>query len=419
MNRKDRYFPDESGGLFACRMLMNMLILVTFPVACGLYMKKPPVALLFSGMEMLLVVIIMEVIQRCLKGFAIYTLAHLLVLLLIYAGAPFYAYLHLGAVAAATLVMYYDRTMRRRDFYPSPGWLIYPVLIYTVGYIGKHGTLRVLGVFAEIVLIALFFFYQNQKGMDRTFNTAKNYVRVPYRKMKMVNAWVFGAFAVLAVGLALLLSQLFNGEAIVRMIGKGLLAGYALFALGLFWLLGHLFPKGGGDAMASMDSADIAAMLAAFQEEHPYLTMLWHAVQMTMCVISMFVAAYLLYRLWVEFYRNFRTADLETDDVRLKIVNEEDKSRSRAPRKTTRRMGFFSPAAKVRRMYVRYIRRHSGLERIRPSHTPTELEFAVTARGDVRIRDLYERARYAPELVTEEHVREMRECCRGLEKEEK
>ena len=64
MNRKDRYFPDESGGLFACRMLMNMLILVTFPVACGLYMKKPPVALLFSGMEMLLVVIIMEVIQR-------------------------------------------------------------------------------------------------------------------------------------------------------------------------------------------------------------------------------------------------------------------------------------------------------------------------------------------------------------------
>ena len=70
MNRKDRYFPDESGGLFACRILMNMLILVTFPIACGLYMKKPPVALLFSGMEMLLVVIIMEVIQRCLKGFA-------------------------------------------------------------------------------------------------------------------------------------------------------------------------------------------------------------------------------------------------------------------------------------------------------------------------------------------------------------
>ena len=171
--------------------------------------------------------------------------------------------------------------------------------------------------------------------------------------------------------------------------------------------------------MASMDSADIAAMLAAFQEEHPYLSMLWYAFQMLMCVISMFVAAYLLYRLWVEFYRNFRTADLETDDVRLKIVNEEDKSRSRAPRKTIRRMGFFSPAAKVRRMYVRYIRRHSGLDRIRPSHTPTELEHAVTARGDVRIRDLYERARYAPELVTEEHVREMRECCRGLEREEK
>ena len=65
-------------------------------------------------------------------------------------------------------------------------------------------------------------------------------------------------------------------------------------------------------------------------------------------------------------------------------------------------------------MYVKYIRQHPGLDRIKPSHTPTELERAVTARGDARIRELYERARYAPELTTDEDVREMKQEIRAV-----
>lgn len=412
MNRKERYFPDESRGLFACRILTNILILTTFPVACGIYMKKPPVALLFSGIEMLIFAIAMEVMQRLLKGFGIYTIAHLSVLLLIYVGAPYFAYIHLGFAAAATLVMYYDRAARRRDFYPTPGWLLYPVLIYTVGYVGGSAGLRGMGVFAEIALIALFFLYQNQRGMDRTLTTAKEYVRVPYRKMKVVNAWMFGLFSVPAIVLALIFSQIFNGEVIVLTIGKWIVAGYALLTLAFFWFFSHLIPEGGGDAMAGMDSANIAAMLAAYQEEHPYLSMLWSAFQFIIGVFCLALTVYLLHHFFVEFYRDFRTADLETDDVRMQIVEEKDKLRSRVPKKAARRVGFFTPAAKIRRMYVKYIRRYPRLERIRPSYTPTEIERAVIAHGDARIRELYERARYAPELVTEEQVREMRICCR-------
>lgn len=412
MKNKDRYFPDESGGLFACRLLTNLLVLTTLPMAFGLYLKAPPVALLFSCVEMLLFGIALEVIQRCLKGFGLYTLAHLSALFFIFMGAPFYPFVHLALGVIASVIMYADRAMRRRDFYPTPFWLAYPVLIYIAGYMEKGESLRGLGVFAEVVLIGLFFVYRNQLSMERTFNTAKDYVRVPYRKIKMVNACVFGLFAVTAIVLALALSQIFNGEALVRTVFRGILGLYGLLTLGLFWLVSHLFPDFGG-SMTAMDSADIAMALAAYQEEHPYLMMMWRAVELAISIVGIALFVWILRNVWKEFYREFRTADLETDDVRLKIVNEEDRKQERVAAKRVRRPGIFSPAARMRRMYVRYIRSHPGVDRIRPSHTPKELEAAVEAHGDVRIRELYERARYAPGLVTDEDVREMKRGIKG------
>ena len=85
---QDRYFPDEGRGIFACRILMNILLLVTLPLSCGIYTQMPPVALLFSGAEMAVFAQMMEIMQRTLKSFAVYTAAHLAALLLIYLAAP-------------------------------------------------------------------------------------------------------------------------------------------------------------------------------------------------------------------------------------------------------------------------------------------------------------------------------------------
>ena len=410
---QDRYFPDEGRGVFACRILMNILLLVTLPLSCGIYTQMPPVALLFSGAEMAVFALMMEIMQRTLKSFAVYTAAHLAALLLIYLAAPYFPMVHLVMAFAATIVMYSGRAMRRRDFYPEIGWICYPVMIYTVGYTGGKEGLKVLGVFAEIVIIALVFIYQNQKGLERTLNTANAYVRVPYRKIKVVNAAVFAVFAAAAVLLALVMSQLLNGEAIVTTIGRGLLGAYALITLAIVWLFSHLIPQGGGP-MEGMGAVEIEAWLRTYQEEHPYLSLLWKGLQFVTLTIAMVAFVYLIYRFMVNFYIEFRSADVETDDVHLQIVNTEDRKQSRIVRERTRKPGFFSPAARVRRMYVKYIRQHPGLDRIKPSHTPTELERAVTARGDARIRELYERARYAPELTTDEDVREMKQEIRAV-----
>ena len=155
---------------------------------------------------------------------------------------------------------------------------------------------------------------------------------------------------------------------------------------------------------------------------HPILEMIYKILEVVIIIAVTIAICYIVYRLIVNFYHDFRAADMENKDKRRYILPEE-RGRTRIEQEGRLSPLDFSPDARIRRIYIRLIRRHPEAEKIRPFHTPAEIEEAVLGGRKVwesaqeplaRVHACYELARYAPERVTAEDVRIMREAAREV-----
>ena len=84
----------------------------------------------------------------------------------------------------------------------------------------------------------------------------------------------------------------------------------------------------------------------------------------------------------------------------------------------------FGPAAGIRRAYISLIRMYPGAKELSEAYTPTQIEYAVAGEASREeewreIHQLYEKARFAPELVKRQDLARMRELVRRRSEEER
>jgi hypothetical protein len=156
-------------------------------------------------------------------------------------------------------------------------------------------------------------------------------------------------------------------------------------------------------------------LMPAGQELFPWIHTLWYVLERVFGVVFLLILAYAFYRSLYDFYYDFRAADPETGDTRKRTETREKILRKRRERLSPLD---FSPRARIRREYRKYILSLPGKEKIEESHTPAQLEEAASGPGrdpgeDRKvIHDLYEKARYGKEKVTGEDLEEMRAAVR-------
>ena len=133
------------------------------------------------------------------------------------------------------------------------------------------------------------------------------------------------------------------------------------------------------------------------------------------------VVIYLIYWNLYNLYYGFLAADPETGDTGMRFNARERKRRIRAgsgrPQDRFPILAGLGPAAGIRREYISLVRMHPEGARIPGTYTPSQIELAVAgeeAREEEwqEIHQLYEKARFAPQLADRNDLRRMRELVR-------
>ena len=407
----------ERIGLRAVRVLTNLLVLELLSGAACILTEVPRRGLAFCAFLMAALAFGSDQIQHRIKKLAPYTAACLLLSLSVTAlsGLTDPALWKIfGAVCLIQVSCLYSARVRGiYVFVPMPGYLLFPAFVYIGGIITELSALKALAVGAEIILALLYLAWLNQKSLEHTYVAASERTRVPYRKIGLLNGGLLAAYLVLAGLICLVLTAIYSGDDLLMQLPLLALRLAGLVIYALLWIFSHIFPLG-GDGAASADGGGPLQMPAG-QELFPWMHTLWFILERVFGVVFLMILAYAFYRSLYDFYYDFRAADPETGDTRKRT---ETREKIRRTRRESLSPLDFSPRARIRREYRRYILSLPGKEKIEASHTPAQLEEAASGPGrdpgqDRKvIHDLYEKARYGKEKVTGEDLEEMRAAVR-------
>ena len=240
-----------------------------------------------------------------------------------------------------------------------PGYLLFPAFVYIGGIITELSALKALAVGAEIVLALLYLAWLNQKSLEHTYVAASERTRVPYRKIGLLNGGLLAAYLVLAGLICLVLTAIYSGDDLLMQLPLLALRLAGLVIYALLWIFSHIFPSG-GDGAASADGGGPLQMPAG-QELFPWMHTLWFILERVFGVVFLMLLAYAFYRSLYDFYYDFRAADPETGDTRKRTETREKIRRTRRERLSPLD---FSPRARIRREYRRYILSLPGKEKI-------------------------------------------------------
>ena len=408
--KNEKQIPPEERRLSVIRYLTNLVILYPAFLAAVILLKVPlyeawgAAALFFVLMNLLF-------FAHYVENLTVFLVMH-------FAGAAVAAFAAPGnrwvngvlAVLAAWASMA-GRAAGKRYFYPEAGWLVYPFVIYAFGTGFKNETVMTLAFAAEVVIVVLFIFYKNAVSLEHTFLAAKEHVRVPYMKIRKLNTAMLSLFLVLTAITVAVLGTLFDGQKIVDAVGRLLFTFYAAVMLLILKLLSLLPLSGGGTAAAAEEAAGAQEPLEA-AANNPLLELIWLWLERIVLVITAAAILFIIYYLLKEFVFDLKASDAEGRDVRKRIDRAETKKKIPREKESGLSVFDFSPAARIRRLYLGYMKLQPGAKNIRSSETPEEQMETAGCVSDAReeIRALYEEARYAPERADAGRLAAMREA---------
>ena len=411
----------ERRGLRVIRVLTNMLMLTGSAAALGLFAGASQPALAAVCLFMVSFALGADQLQHRVRSFRMYTVFCL-------GGAAATAAVGRLAIpqvwiplAAISLVeiwcLFGSRVTQRPAFVPNPFLLMIPMLIWMVGAFGGVSVLCALAFAMETGLVLLFLSWHNHKSLERTYIAATERTRVPYSKIRRLNAGLLFVYLTAALLLCVgLMAVCGGGEAMLLVINAilvlfGMIVGAIiwLFILLVSWMAGGNF---GGPAGA-VNPFDLKAL----EELFPWLRTLWFIMDHVLIVIGAVVVIYLIYWNLYSLYYNFLAADPETGDTR-KRQNAREKTRKiyMSPERLPLLAGI-GPAAGIRREYIALVRAYPNGTELPGSYTPSQIEYAVAGEEALEeewreIHQLYEKARFAPHLVDRSDLRRMRELAR-------
>lgn len=461
-DQEKKYMPEEPGFLIV-RVMTNAALMAYLVAAGRLFFEPASFSVLVSSLAMAASALVFAWVQRNVKGIFAYGLIHAAVVavLAVTGAGMFDLIFRMVVIVYATGMAFHARIRKAYLVYPGPPLLAIPGFVFVPAYTLGNRPVQTISILMVTYLMLSWLFYRNLTTFAGTIREARAFTKVPFNRMRRVNAGILAVFLTASAALAALTALIVDGEAVIAMVRDGIATFMRLVLYGIFWVLSLLLRGGGEEAAeAAEEQAQQAMPLAGEAASNPILEMLYRIFEVVLFIAVTVALCYLAYRLIVDFYHDFRAADMENKDKRRYILPEE-RERTRLAREERLSPFDFSPEARIRRIYIRLMKRHPEAEKIRPHLTPAEIEEAVlgyrsdaagnsripsaavasqaawtdrSASSDTpqaadsgsgnkaalpadamtRVHVCYELARYAPERVTQEDLRIMREAAREI-----
>lgn len=398
------------------------------------------VTLLCENLVMIVYAAVVELVQRRVRNFWIYCGSHVLCMLLMWFTLQESAgrIPRLMVCVVFMVCAFYARIHETHLGYPTAGWLAIGILMVLTASQVELQDMQTMGCATEIASAVLCILYYNAISLEHALEHTKGAGNVPYNKLQQTNLIVMAIWMVIAAVLIVFIIFSGLGDSVFDLLGQGFIwCLRQLVRFGVFLL--SLLPRAGEMYQST------AGMIEEFQMEEIdpissilliILTAIWETLLFLQRIIAFVLIVWLIIQFCKWLYHAFYAADLE--ERRPVIWNRVTDYAVWVTQRSNRGLSPFdpTPAARIRRAYIGFIKSGGGYPDIQASMTPEELMTIsvnykanqVIRRGTAyptepiqenmkRILELYELARYMPARCTIQNVNEMHRLVRHVRKE--
>lgn len=391
-------------------------------------MHPMTLTLLVENLVMPAYVLVLEVVQSRVRNFWLYLGVQLAGMAVMWYALPDrdggMPRLIVCAVLLCTAL--YARIHETHLGYPVPGWLVMGILMVLVGEQGDLHDMCMAGYATEMVEAVLVVLYHNALALDHALEHTRSAGGVPYDKVRWTNVVIMSLWIVLSAVVILVMILSGVGDVLYDAFssaGVWLTRQLIRFLIWIISILPHADSyKGTASAMKHLQMGEtnsINAFLAMI------LSAIWETLVAFSRLVSLIVAVGVIVHLCKSLYRSYMAASPEERHpigwqlTRDRVVTAGSRSSKRLSPLDP------SPAARIRRSYVRLLKKGEGYSGLRPSMTPAE-QMTVSVNcapgpdlpDDSVIREirlLYEKARYLPLQCTLQDVHAMRRAVQEME----
>lgn len=393
----------------------------------NLTMHPVTITLLVENLVMAGYVLVLEIVQSRVRNFWLYLAAHAVAMAAMWFVLPESSgrIPRLLVCVVFLISAVYARIHETHMGYPAIGWLAVGMLMVMTGArLGLHD-LMMSGYVTEIALAVLFALYYNAMSLEQALEHTRGAGGVPYDKVRMTNVIVMLLWLVASSVVIVLLILSGVGEVVLDALAQvGVWMGQQLVRF-LGWIV-SILPRSDSyeQTVAAAEQIELGTPDAATSLIIIILTAIWETILAFYRLVSVVLIIWLLIKGMQYFYKVFQQAELEQHRLRSSERFTERVFSSRNNRSA--RLSAFdpTPAARIRRMYLRFLRKGSGFSAVRQSMTPAELlttsvnsdETSTVFSSDSyhQILYLYEKARYMPARCSLHDVHAMQRAIHDL-----
>ena len=342
-------------------------------------------------------------------------------------------FLRIDALIIAFMAMFFTffaRFSEQYIFYPRGGFLASGIIMFILGALTERPAASRFAFVYEVVLSVLILLCRSEESLeDAVAQVPKggiipmDTIRAQYRRN--LAKWLIGG-----AGCLVLLWIFRSGDFIANAIEQSVRFLLLWIIRFINWII-SLFPVPDMEQMQQFDTGSFEPGAAG--TANPILQIFFQILEYAAFVIFAAIAAFLVYRIFLALYRNFRGARIRGTDTFEYYKPEQKKEKAAAGTRDT--VSFFdrSAEASVRRRYIRLVREGTRFDAVEKSDTPHEIERKTIADGQTgealeteepgdterspaeRIHRIYEKARY-DRKATAEDLAAMRESEKELKK---
>lgn len=384
-------------------------------------------ALLVGNLAMPIYVLLLELVQSRVQNFWIYLGAQAAGMAIMYivlpdrnGGIP-----RLLVCAALLIGALYARIHETHLGYPAAGWLVVGVLMVMIGeQMGLHD-LRMMGYVTEIISAVLFVLYYNVCSLEQALGHTRGAGGVPYDKVQQTNIVIMLLWILLSFGVILAMTLSGVGDVLFDAVGRGSVWLMRQLVRFLGWLV-SLLPRSDAyeQTASAVDQFQQGTMNGSNSILVIILTAIWETIMVLYRLAGVAAIVYGIAYLCKWVYRSFREATLDERVQRNWQLSHERDHVTGNMIKTRLSAMDPTPAARIRRTYIRFLKRGEGYRQLRASMTPEEqMTASVNPEGILsmeqeaalrEIRLLYEKARYLPSKCTLHDVRAIRQAIQSM-----
>lgn len=338
----------------------------------------------------------------------------------------------------AVVFFFYSRVSGKSVFYPGGALLLYPVFAYILGLATESASIRNVAVFCELLSIILIIIYYNELNLKTELMAIKDRSAVPYERIRKTSATVLGVTISAVVAVTALTALFVHGRAVIDAIRTFLVMLIQKFFEWLKSITGDPADEYSSTGQGALpDLSDIIGQ----NEDDPFMEKFWDIVTAVVFVLVAILAVFLIIKIVRAFYKNFMMGNAGAQTDKIEYLDPHDIKADDTNDKSRRRAGLFpdmSPAARIRRSYVKWIKSGAGAPCVCATQTPSEIEVTAFSRNSgaflvhnsdkisshavnfafddsvsAEIHDLYELARYHSADCTPADAKKMQELIRN------